>query len=727
MVYDPNGILANISNRETELLEALRQLREEKQQITVELQKKEKEESLKQFKIKIIGIAGDYFEVASAWNNDFVELLRLVPGRWYQSYSKTNKIPINGYENFLKLMQEKMPTVAIEYVDDVKDQIENIINQPAWTISLQERNFKLQHGRGYSYSDLSNVPGFESVDGKDNRVLYFKVPLSEGWRLHKHMERIGEYKKVVWEDDALAFVIKQIEQRKSIDEIAIAKDWPFDVTFADPSVTLRPVQRVTSAFIEATGHRTLVALQMGLGKTIIAIGDVIKNNFKALVICPASLKNNWCREIYRLTGTKPQVLIGTEPSAYDIHQLMNAKAQFTVTNFDTISRPSEYDKEWIDEDGRKRQSHEKRFFWADVLNLANFDIVIVDESHYIKNTDSNRSQAVRALKPQRILHMTGTPVLNRPGELWPMLNMIAPETFPSEETFIRQYTYDRKTARNVEELKEVLKPIMIRRKQSDVVDELPPLNRIEEYHELSKKALKLYKKVLDGIYEELAEFDARRRNYDAPNEMSVASVLAKIMRLKQICAIDKVERTADLATEIHESASEDKHNKVLIFSQFKAVAYAIHQRLGHESLCFVDKGRNDFETADVNERDRIVQQFQHDDKYKYLVVTEKSAKEGHNITEAGHVIFNDLFWTPASHDQGEGRAYMRINDPHGIDSYYLITDMGGDGIEEWIWELLGMKTAVINQTVEGVEASRDVSVAMALISKLKESMYTRKR
>jgi SNF2 family DNA or RNA helicase len=323
--------------------------------------------------------------------------------------------------------------------------------------------------------------------------------------------------------------------------------------------------------------------------------------------------------------------------------------------------------------------------------------------------------------------MTGTPVLNRPGELWPILNMISPETFPSEETFIKQYTYDKKTARNVEELKEVLKPIMIRRKQSDVVDELPPLNRIEEYHELSKKAMKLYQKILEGIYDLLMEAEVNRYAYEGQEKL-VINVLAKIMYLKRVCAIDKVERTADLATEIHESASEDKHNKVLIFSQFKAVAFAIHQRLGHESLCFVSPGGADgFTTADVNERDRIVQQFQNDSAYKYLVVTEKSAKEGHNITEAGHVIFNDLFWTPAAHDQGEGRAYMRINDPHGIDSYYLITDMNGDSIEEWIWQLLALKTDVINQTVEGVEASRDVSVASELIQKLKDSMYTRRK
>jgi hypothetical protein len=110
-----------------------------------------------------------------------------------------------------------------------------------------------------------------------------------------------------------------------------------------------------------------------------------------------------------------------------------------------------------------------------------------------------------------------------------------------------------------------------------------------------------------------------------------------------------------------------------------------------------------------------------------LVVTEKTAKEGHNITAAGHVIFNDLFWTPAGHAQAEGRAYGRMDNPHPINSYWMVTDLGGEGIEEWIMELLQKKLSIINETVEGLNEDRDASIADDLISRLKNSMYIQRR
>jgi SNF2 family DNA or RNA helicase len=264
---------------------------------------------------------------------------------------------------------------------------------------------------------------------------------------------------------------------------------------------------------------------------------------------------------------------------------------------------------------------------------------------------------------------------------------------------------------------------MIRRLKKDVVKDLPPINRMNKYHELSPKAQRIYERIEQGVYEMVAEYDAKGQS----REMSVTNILVQIGRMKQVCAIDKVEDTADLATELYDQTDESEDRKVLIFSQYKAVAYAIYQRLADQgALCFVRRGEDSFITADNNERDALVQQFQNDPSIKYLIVTEKTAKEGHNITAAGHVIFNDLFWTPAAHEQGEGRAYGRLSDLHTISSYYMITDMDGEGIEEWIMELLASKMAMINEVVEGVEGSRDSSIAMELIQKMKEKMWTRK-
>lgn len=665
--------------------------------------------------VRVMSFDGAMVVLHSEWRQDLQDFWQTIPGRMFRGMAQ-NAIPMKAWIKTVEAELLSMPNISVEYAAGVAEMIDFQLNSPVWFVELEKRNLKLVPGPRYNTWDVRSIPGISWNAEKK----FFTLPLSEAWRLYESLSKV---EGVLYSDEAKEFTMKQVEMRGSLDAIGAAKDWEYEVALKN-GVTLRPIQRVGCAFVEASGGRTLMAYQMGLGKTIMGLAYAIKNNLKTLVVCPASLKNNWAREIYRLTGEKPVVLQGAEPGNHDLITLLTSEHRYYIINYDIVGRKAEFDKITKDQEGFDHVEHCVKYLWADVLNMAKFDLVLGDEAHYIKNTDSNRSQAVRQLKAPQCILMTGTPVLNRPGELWPLLTMLAPDTFPSEDTFVKQYTYDGKVARNVAELKEALKPIMIRRKQSDAVDELPPLNRIEDYHELGKKAKKLYRKIEEGVWEAIAEYSNTGTH---GGEMGIASILAKIMRLKQVCAIDKVDSTADLAIQLHESAEGEKHNKVLIFTQFKACAYAIAQRLGHEALCFVSRGTSEFRTADNNERDALVQQFQTDPKIKYLVVTEKTAKEGHNITEAGFVVFNDLFWTPAAHEQGEGRAYMRINDPHGITAYYrIVDDEGGCEIEQWIWELLKMKATMIESTVEGVEAARDTSVAMALIQKMKDSMWSRK-
>jgi SNF2 family DNA or RNA helicase len=269
---------------------------------------------------------------------------------------------------------------------------------------------------------------------------------------------------------------------------------------------------------------------------------------------------------------------------------------------------------------------------------------------------------------------------------------------------------------------------MIRRTLKDVVKDLPPLNRVPRDVEISEKAYKLYQKVLQGIYEVLAEMSPT----EAGQQKAVQNILVQIGRLKQICAIACVDDTADLARTLYEQSDESDRRKVIIFSQYKAVAYAIWQRLADDGAsCFVSRTNNEFITANADDRDRLVQEFQTDPSIKYLVVTEKTTKEGHNITAAGHVIFNDLFWTPAGHDQAIGRAYGRMADMHGVDAYFQKAQLPAEdeeSIADWIWGLLGFKQGVIDMTVENIHSERtESSIQMQIVEKLKELAWTKKR
>lgn len=689
----------------------------------VELQRAENEKALalakqreneKPVEVKIVSLISGNILIENDWREDLVALLRTIPNRSYRG-ARENLIPLNEWGGFEAKVRE-LPNIKLLVSDVVKKEMEWYLTAPTWNIEIGKRQFECFAGPRAATHVVYNVPG--AVWDAKRKMM--QVPMSEGWRLYQELQDV---EGVVWSDEASKFVIDQIDRRGRLDQIATMERGDKYRDFEMNGIKLRPFQEVGCEFVDATGGRALIGYEMGLGKTIISLAYAVKNNLRTVVICPASLKPNWAREIFKCTNQRAVVYSGGEPTQHDLVMGLTKPPQYSIINYDIVGRKAEIQKTKLDEQGYVHEDNQTRFFWVELINLMKPDLVIIDEGHYIKNMDSNRSKAVRMIKAPRVLCMTGTPVMNRPGELYPMLSLLAPESFPAYETFLNQYTYDGKSARNVEELRTMLRSIMIRRLKKDVVEELPPINRMNKYHELSAKADRIYKKVEQGIYEKVAEFDARGQSA----EMGITNILAQIQRLKMVCALDKTEDTADLASELYDQTDESEPRKVLIFSQYKAVAYNIYQRLADQgALCFVRRGENDFITADNNQRDEMVQQFQTDPNIRYLIVTEKTAKEGHNITAAGHVIFNDLFWTPASHEQGEGRAYGRLSDLHSISSYYMITDMDGDSIEEWIMDLLAEKLAMINEVVEGVEGSRDSSIAMELINKMKEKMWTRK-
>jgi SNF2 family DNA or RNA helicase len=717
--------LAQLAQDEAFLQAEMRKLAEKRAALLRE-QEREREaaERSKEITITVLRfVHGTVVINNSDYRADVVGAQQHVPTRHYIG---------NGENTFaaeywpkLKAEMAKLPNVKILVSVAVEKEIYEWINAPSWDINLGIRSFECKVGPKAYPSQLQGLPGAE---WKVERKMML-IPLTEGWRLWNKLTELQEKDglKVQWSSGATKLIMKQLEGRARLDEIATMERGILYKDFEMGPFKLRHFQEVGAEFIEATGGRAILGYEMGLGKTIISLAYVVKNNLRAVVICPASLKANWTREIKKATGKAPLVLSGGEPTRYDMVRLLTEPPQVTLINYDILARKSKSVTQTKDKEGYTHEKKETRFLWADLLNLSKPDIYISDESHYTKNVDANRSEVMRQLKAPRFLMMTGTPVLNRPGELWPLLHVLYPDQFPAYETFLRQYTYDGKTARNVDELRQLLRSIMIRRTRADVHKDLPPVNRITEYHDLSPKALKLYRKIEAGIYEAIADYSVTGRG---GNEMGVANLLAMIQRLKMVCAIDKCEITAEQARNLFEQTDESGYRKVLIFSQYKGVAYKIAKLLGPRCLSFVSKGRQDFVTASNEERDRLVQQFQNDSNIDYLVVTEKTAKEGHNITAAGHVIFNDLFWTPAGHDQGEGRAYGRESDSHGINAYYNISTIPGpeestdESIEEWIWQLLAEKMAVINEVVEGVESSRDVSIVNELIEKMRGKLLT---
>jgi SNF2 family DNA or RNA helicase len=290
--------------------------------------------------------------------------------------------------------------------------------------------------------------------------------------------------------------------------------------------------------------------------------------------------------------------------------------------------------------------------------------------------------------------------------------MVAPHLFPEEAAFLNRYTFGGKEAKNVEELRQLVKPFFIRRLKKDVAKDLPPIERITDWHEMSDKARKLYDKVLQGVYIALDAWNPG----EAGAEKKVPNILAQIMRLKQVCSIDKLDRVAELATELFDTHENGGASKVIVFSQFEPIARGIAARLGHEAICLTGKSGND------SERMAIVDRFQNDKNIHFLTGTWQVMGEGKNLTAAGYVVFSDLFWTPANHQQCEERCYGRLGDMHGATSYYVVIK---DTIEDWIQEILARKLRVIEQVVEGYDTERTASVTNELLIRMKNEMRRR--
>jgi len=640
---------------------------------------------------------------------DLLAILRNVYGRQYDNYASVNRIPVEHWAS-LKQQALALPNVKVTHLLGIEEKIRRYETAPEFSIELRDKNFLVIPHQKAPQHILQRIPGSDFYREKN----HWSIPLTEGWRLFEAMEPFASDKSgrgVVWGKDALALVESEIERRTKLDAVALKQDSDIEVNFK-PGFVLRPFQKVGIEFIDLARGRALLTDQMGLGKTWQALGYAVLRNLRTVIVCPAHLKANWAREIYQLTGEHPTILQGREPDQFAIATMLMNKPKYTIINYDIIStKVMTARKETTDEKGDVHVVlPQERWLWADLINMSQPDYIIADEAHYIKNTDSNRSKAVRLLKSEHRLPMTGTPILNRPGEYWAVLNWVRPDLFPSEDKFLYQYTNGGKSPKNVAELREILKSIMIRRLKKDVVAELPPINRITQLHELDEASRAIYKKVLEGVYKVID-------SYGNEVEKNVTSILAEIGKLKEVCAHATVDRTVELAGELYDTeqdATDAKggNKKVLIFSQYKDPVRKIALGLGREAIYWT--GDTAFE-----ERTRLESEFQNNPDVHFLVVSLMTGQTGLNLTAAGHVIFNDLYWTPAAHQQAEERAYGRLSNMHGADSYYLVCV---NTIMEWIQELLAEKLDVINQTVEGIDAERNPSIGMAIIQRLKEAM-----
>jgi len=444
-------------------------------------------------------------------------------------------------------------------------------------------------------------------------------------------------------------------------EASRATDADAEVPVPD-GLSYLPYQR--AGIVYAVDHRNcLLADEMGLGKTIQAIGliNAIPEIANVLVICPASLKLNWKREMEKwLTRSLTMGIINSEIPATDI----------VICNYDIVKKH------------------------AEKLKSKTWDLMICDESHYLKNPKAQRTQSVLGGKDvspipaTRKIFLTGTPVLNRPIELHPLLRALNVEWAKNWRQYVRRYCdgsetrwgWDVSGASNTGELGEKLRStLMIRREKSQVLAELPEkthqlitlspngcaaqIKKEQAAWEAHEEATKKHKEKIAKLRkEEKTDTEAYREAVQAMRQAALAS-FAEISKLRHETAVKKIPHAVELVTNAVES-----EGSIVVFSHHTDVLDGI-----------VDGVRKAGYTAEkidgsvpVEKRQQIVDDFQAG-KINVFVGSIKAAGVGITLTKSSHVIFAELDWTPATIAQAEDRCH-RIGQKNNVLVQHIVFD-----------------------------------------------------
>lgn len=437
--------------------------------------------------------------------------------------------------------------------------------------------------------------------------------------------------------------------------------------------------------------------EMGLGKTIMLLAAIrimaVKaekkgKQFRTLVVCPNSAKFNWESEATDKFDFEVQVVNGTraERSAQ-----IEKRAEITVVNFEAIRAKPIY------EDGNVHKKIIGYEFANEELFGFEYDFIVVDEHHRVKTPDAQVTRGFFQLEGKRWLMMSGTPILNRPEEIWSVLHKLYPEDFPIYDRFVDAISIKNGGAtvgyrpEPMGELRDFIQNISLRRRKDQVLKDLPKVIIAPRVIELTREARALYNEIRD-------EFILRMDNGEIRN---INGALPQIIRLKQACFSPELyggSKDSAKIVELKDIVRELVANgeKAIIFSQWSKATRIIQRELEAYSPAYV--------TGEINLRRRQeeIRRFNNDEDCKLYIGTIDANREAINLGVATYVVFTDKGWTPAGNDQAIGRS--AAGGLRGLEALATTVNVielqAEDTIEQRIEALLNYKRALANRTIE---------------------------
>lgn len=500
----------------------------------------------------------------------------------------------------------------------------------------------------------------------------------------------------------------------------------------DLESVLRPYQKQGVAwlgFLRENGFGGILADEMGLGKTLQTLAHLkavrsaergVRNNLPDaptavphsalrtphLIVCPTSLVFNWVAEAKKFTP-ELKVLALHGPDRHKLFEQV-ATSDIVVTSYALIRRDAEKYRE------------------------IEFDTVVLDEAQHIKNRQTQNAQAVKSVRAQHRLVLTGTPLENSVLDLWSIFDFLMPGYLGAAQDFRERYELPIVKEKNVEaqaRLARRLRPFLLRRLKKDVAADLPAKLEQVSFCELTSEQRGVYQQFLEATRKEVLE---------AVGAQGIAKsrmvVLTALLRLRQVCcdlrllklgeqddesqnrdrnagllprragdqpqvragsetgAPSQASGKLELFSELLEEVIDGGH-RVLVFSQFVGMLTLLKERLAEEGIefCYLDGSTTD--------RAKVVEKFQSTPTIPVFLISLKAGGVGLNLTGADTVVHFDPWWNPAVEDQATDRAH-RIGQTRVVTSYKLITR---DTVEEKILTLQNRKRELIAATIGGEE------------------------
>lgn len=462
-----------------------------------------------------------------------------------------------------------------------------------------------------------------------------------------------------------------LECKHTIIRDALAPPSPDEIVSSDGR-QLFDYQIKSVEFVERAGGNAIVAHEMGLGKTVIDLAVLLRNKeamLPALYIVKSGLRLQWLGECFRWTGMAAQVIYKT--------------SEKPIVGFPVVIVSADMIRglKWSEEE------------------IARFKSITIDECQLFKNSDSQRTKALRA-KFSGIPHrraLSGTPIKNNAGEYFPILNFINSEQFPSEAKFLRDdVVWDGVKAYGLKYpvmFEKKTKDWIIRYLREDVLPDLPPIFRQFRKVEMEQGLSEAYKQVVKEFAQFYDSLD------DEPDFGDGSNILGYFSKMRHLTGISKAQDAVDYAEEFLLSTNR----KLTLFVHHKDVGQMIIRKLndtlkagGYEPAAEITSD------MDVQTRQNNVERFR-GAGCRILVASTLAAGEGLNLQFCSDCLIVERQWNPANEEQAEARfprpgTNLKKSEGGLINAAYLIAI---NTIDEWLTSLVEKKRSIMQQTLDG--------------------------